>query len=78
MRRANKDRKERKHRRTWAHPEAVEFMASAHFDDVPSLAEAMGLEDRPANFVAEINGHQIYRKPAACFTSRRGLAGEFL
>jgi hypothetical protein len=61
-----RDRYERKHRRTARHPECVRMMADADFDAVPSLAEAMGLEgqsDRPSNFVAEVNGHQIYRRP---------------
>ena len=40
-----RDRYERRHRRTVRHPEAMETMASANFDAVPSLAEALGLED---------------------------------
>ena len=40
-----RDRYERKHRRTRRHPEAVAFMASADFDAVPPLAEAMGLTE---------------------------------
>ncbi len=38
------DPKERRHRRTWRHHESIALMASANFDAVPSLAEAMGLE----------------------------------
>lgn len=36
-----RDRYERKHRRTHRHPESVTFMASADFDKVPPLAEAI-------------------------------------
>lgn len=36
---------ERKHRRTWRHPECVAFMAGADFNRVPTLSEALGLEE---------------------------------
>lgn len=39
-----KDKYERKHRRTWRHPDCVEMMANANFDAVPPLSVAMGLE----------------------------------
>jgi hypothetical protein len=39
----SKDRYERRHRRTARNYASVETMASANFDAVPSLAEAMGL-----------------------------------
>jgi hypothetical protein len=50
------DRHERKHRRTWKHPEAVAMMASADFGAVPPLADVLA-----KNFVAEVNGHHVYR-----------------
>lgn len=42
-----RDGYERKHRRTWRHPESMAIMAGADFDAVPSLAEAMGLTEEP-------------------------------
>ena len=38
-----RDKHERKHRKTWRHPEAVAFMASGDFDSAMSLSAAMGL-----------------------------------
>ena len=45
MARKTKDTNERKHRRTAKHSACIETMAKANFDAVPSLAEAMGLEE---------------------------------
>lgn len=42
-----RDRYERRHRRTAAHPECIALMSQANFDAAPSLAEAMGLEGEP-------------------------------
>jgi hypothetical protein len=39
------DRYERRHRRTARNINCVEVMANANFDAVPSLSEAMGLEE---------------------------------
>ena len=39
-----KDKKERRHRRTAANPEAKATMASADFGNAPNLSQAMGLE----------------------------------
>lgn len=41
----SKDRYERRHRRTAAHPEAMSIMASANFDAVPSLADSLRAAD---------------------------------
>jgi hypothetical protein len=40
-----RDRYERRHRRTARNVNCVEVMANADFDAVPSLSEAMGLEE---------------------------------
>lgn len=40
-----KDRYERRHRRTARNANCVEVMANADFDAVPSLSEAMALEE---------------------------------
>ena len=54
-----RDRYERAPRRTKAQiAESVTMMASAEFGRLPSLEDALA---RPLNFVAEVNGHQIYR-----------------
>jgi hypothetical protein len=39
------DRYERRHRRTARNVNCIEVMANADFDAVPSLPEAMGLEE---------------------------------
>ena len=38
-----RDKKERRHRRTWMHPECVKMMAGADFENTMSLSAAMGL-----------------------------------
>lgn len=53
-----KDRYERRHRKTVKNPEAMAVMANANPDAVPPLSDALS---RPLNFVAEVNGHHIYR-----------------
>jgi hypothetical protein len=40
----SKDKNERRHRRTVAHPESVKVMAEANFAAAPSLSKAIGLE----------------------------------
>jgi hypothetical protein len=40
-----RDKYERRHRRTAGNPESMAMMAGANFDSLPSLAEAMGLEE---------------------------------
>lgn len=67
----SKDRYERRHRRTWRHPAAIEFMAKADFDAVPSLAEAMGLEG-PAPSVGQEGGPM----PLTCTHAERGLCAQ--
>lgn len=62
-----RDRYERKHRHTNS---ARRDQALTPAVDAPemTLAEAMGIEGRPSNLVAEINGHHIYRDDAGdCF-----------
>ena len=41
----SRDPKERRHRKTWRNAASIEFMAGADFEAVPSLSEAMGLEE---------------------------------
>lgn len=52
----SRDRYERKHRRTHRHLEAVAFMASANYNAVPSLSEALGGAS-PARHTQQRNGN---------------------
>jgi hypothetical protein len=52
-----KDRYERRHRRTAKNRHCIEVMANANFDAVPSLSEAMGLEEPAGPEVVDCRQH---------------------
>lgn len=58
-----KDRYERKHRRTAAHPECIRTMAEADFDRVESLSAAMGLQEgtMAGHILCEYKGEQGHK-----------------